>query len=88
MLKAKMKSQITLKFKGTCQQCGKRGTIKIVAGCYYRAYGKNTNHKGKPIAFEIHHIVSIIKGGKHSEANLTLVCRKCHRSIIHRRNNK
>ena len=75
-LKYKFVSEITLKFKGICQHCGKKGKIKLVMGCYYRAY-KNG------IAFEVHHQKPLSKGGNHNEENLILLCRKCHKSIYH-----
>jgi len=79
---AKIRSEVTLKFKGICQGCGKRGVIRKVAGCYFRAYERYIKSwRRKPFAFEIHHIVTVLNGGDHSEQNLTLLCHRCHKSV-------
>lgn len=84
-LKEKVKSKITIKFNGVCQNCKVFGTLKKYCGIYWRAYHPIDVHWRfkTPIPFEIHHILPISKGGNHKEKNLTLLCKKCHRSIIH-----
>ena len=79
---ARIKSNITVKFGGECQSCHRKGKLKLISGCYYQAYEKyRANWRSKPIAFEVHHKVSLSEGGTNDEDNLTLLCRQCHRSL-------
>ena len=83
----RMRHNITIKYNGICQECGKKGKLKVKRGCYLIAYDRRKNWLGKYMPFEIHHIKPILKGGTNKENNLTLLCYKCHRSKIHKGNN-
>lgn len=71
----RLKTYITLRDKGICQICGKKGKIKSRFGCYKLAY----EHNGT--TFDIAHIFPEFWGGEIIAENLLLLCRRCNRSI-------
>ena len=60
---------------GICEICGYQG------GSFSTSkYGRTYFRRNKKRPFQIHHKVSIRKGGNHLRGNLILLCKKCHQS--------
>ena len=74
----RLKTFITVRDKGMCQKCGKKGKIKPLFGCYLIAYEQIYK---EDVALEIGHIIAESKGGKMIVENLLLLCRRCNRSM-------
>ena len=89
----KLRAQVALRDKFTCQECSKQGIKIRVSYGYYMAF-ENTfpipARRGllrKPIypgdylvSFEVDHIIPEAKGGKMVLNNLRLACRRCNRA--------
>ena len=68
---------IPLRDEATCQNCGKKGEIFGI----FPSVQIRENIKDKWIAFEIHHIIPVARGGTNHLQNLTLLCQNCNRKL-------
>lgn len=86
---AEIAKQVIERDKATCQSCGKVGVPVKRYGKYcvvenpldlpitpWQLYNRND-----VIAFEIHHKTAVCLNGTNLKDNLTLLCRKCNRSL-------
>lgn len=88
---SRLKTLITLRDKGICQNCGVKGKIEKSIDGGYIAYEHRESivskiQKWNPaqiekIPMETAHIVPEFDGGKSVAENLVLMCRFCNRSI-------